>query len=48
MDAKHAWLEPLFRLLMSLLFLVSATTKVTETMMIQGYMHAYGVPTVLV
>jgi putative oxidoreductase len=48
MSANHAWLEPLFRVLMSLLFLVSATTKVTETTMIQGYMHAYGVPTMLV
>jgi hypothetical protein len=26
----------------------SATTKVTETTSIQGYMHAYGVPEMLV
>ena len=46
MSAKHTWLEPLFRLLMSLLFLVSATTKVAETAMIPSYMLAYGVPPV--
>ena len=33
---------------MALLFLVSATTKVTETTAIQGYMRAYGVPEMLV
>jgi putative oxidoreductase len=36
------------RLAMALLFLVSATTKVTETTAIQAYMHAYGVPGMLV
>lgn len=33
---------------MALLFLVSATTKVTQTAGIQYYMHAYGVPEILV
>jgi putative oxidoreductase len=36
------------RLLMALLFLVSASTKVTETAAIQAYMQAYGVPAILV
>lgn len=48
MKASYAWLEAPFRLLMALLFLVSATTKVTETADIQAYMHAYGVPGILV
>jgi putative oxidoreductase len=33
---------------MALLFLVSATKKVAETSAIQTYMHAFGVPTILV
>jgi len=48
MKATSAWLETVFRLLMALLFLVSATTKVTETEALQAYMHAYGVPEILV
>lgn len=48
MKASYAWLEAPFRLLMALLFLISATTKVTETADIQAYMHAYGVPGILV
>jgi putative oxidoreductase len=48
MKTNSAWLEPPFRLLMALLFLVSATTKVTETAGIQAYMHAYGAPEILV
>jgi uncharacterized membrane protein YphA (DoxX/SURF4 family) len=36
------------RLLMALLFLVSASTKVTETAAIQAYMQTYGVPAMLV
>ena len=45
---QYAWIEALVRLLMALLFLVSATTKVTETAGIQAYMHAYGVAGILV
>lgn len=48
MKASDAWLGPLARLLMALLFLISATTKVTETPGIQAYMNAYGVPGILV
>ena len=48
MKATSAWLETPFRVLMALLFLVSATTKVTETAGIQAYMRAYGVPEILV
>lgn len=48
MRTASAWLETPFRVLMALLFLVSATTKVTETAGIQAYMHAYGVPEILV
>ena len=44
----YAWVEASLRLLMALLFLVSATTKVAETTSIQAYMHAYGVPEILV
>jgi putative oxidoreductase len=36
------------RLLLALLFLASATTKVTETAGIVSYMQAYGVPGLLV
>jgi putative oxidoreductase len=45
---KYAWVEAPIRLLMALLFLVSATTKVAETAAIQAYMHTYGVPEILV
>ena len=48
MKTNYAWLEAPARLLMALLFLISATTKVVETAGIQGYMHAYGVPAILV
>jgi putative oxidoreductase len=48
MPAKHASADAGLRFAMALLFLVSATTKVTETTAIQAYMHAYGVPGVLV
>ena len=46
--AKYAWADAGLRFAMALLFLVSATTKVTETTAIQGYMRAYGVPEMLV
>ena len=45
---KYAWIEAPVRLLMALLFLVSATTKVAETAAIQACMHAYRVPEILV
>jgi putative oxidoreductase len=48
MAATRGWVEALLRLAVGLLFLVSATTKVTETAAIQAYMHAYGVPEILV
>ena len=48
MTAGYAWAEAPARCLMALLFLVSATTKVTEPAAIQAYMHAYGVPEWLV
>ncbi len=48
MKTNYAWLEALARLLMALLFLISATIKVAETAEIQAYMHAYGVPEILV
>jgi putative oxidoreductase len=48
MKTSLAWLEAPVRLLMALLFLVSATTKVTQTAEIQAYMHAYGVPEILI
>jgi putative oxidoreductase len=48
MPAKYALADAGLRLAMALLFLVSATTKVTETTAIQVYMHAYGVPGMLV
>jgi putative oxidoreductase len=48
MNRNLVWLEAPFRLLMALLFLVSATTKVAETGMIKAYMEAFGVPGVLV
>jgi putative oxidoreductase len=48
MKASEAWLEAPVRLVMALLFLVSATTKLAETAEIQAYMHAYGVPEVLI
>lgn len=47
-QTKHAWVEAPVRLLMALLFLVSATTKVAETAAIQAYMHAYAMPEILV
>ena len=46
--AKYALADAGLRSAMALLFLVSATTKVTETSAIQTYMHAYGVPGILV
>jgi uncharacterized membrane protein YphA (DoxX/SURF4 family) len=48
MPAKHTSADARLRFARALLFLVSATTKVTETTAIQAYMHAYGVPGVLV
>ena len=48
MPAKYASADAGLRLAMALLFVVSATTKVTETAAIQAYMHAYGVPGMLV
>jgi len=48
MPAKYVWADAGLRFAMALLFLVSATTKVTETTTIQAYMHAYGVPETLV
>jgi uncharacterized membrane protein YphA (DoxX/SURF4 family) len=48
MLAKYASVDAGLRLAMALLFLVSATTKVTETTAIQAYMHAYGMPGMLV
>jgi putative oxidoreductase len=48
MKMNQPWLEAPLRLLMALLFLVSATTKVTEKAAIQAYMQAYGVPEMLV
>ena len=48
MPAKYALADAGLRFTMALLFLVSATTKVTETTAIQAYMHAYGVPGMLV
>jgi len=45
---KYAWVEVPIRLLMALLFLVSATIKMADTAAIQAYMHAYGVPEILV
>jgi putative oxidoreductase len=44
MPAKHASADAGLRFARALLFLLSATTKVTETKAIQAYMHAYGVP----
>ena len=51
MPAKYASADAGLSFAMALLFLVSATTKVTETTAttaIQTYMHAYGVPGKLV
>ena len=48
MPAKDASADAGLRFGMALLFLVSATTKVTETTAIRAYMHAYGVPAMLV
>ena len=48
MLAKFVSADTLLRLVMALLFLVSATTKVTDTAAIQAYMHAYRVPEMLV
>lgn len=42
------WIDLPARLLVSLLFLVSAWTKLAETSVLQGYMHALGVPVALV
>src|SRR5262245_45220133 len=44
MPAKYASVEAGLRFAMALLFLMSLTTKVTETTAIQAYMYAYGVP----
>ena len=48
MPANYPLVDGGLRLAMALLFLVSATTKVTETSAIQAYMQAYGVPGMLV
>ena len=48
MNTIQPWLEAPVRLMMALLFLVSATTKVTGTAAIQAYMQTCGVPEVLV
>ena len=48
MPAKYGVADTGLRFAMALLFLVSATTKVMETTAIQTYMHAYGVPGMLV
>jgi putative oxidoreductase len=48
MLAKYASADAGLRLAMALLFLISATTKVTQTTAIQAYMQAYGVPGMLV
>jgi putative oxidoreductase len=48
MKMNHVRLEAPVRLLMALLFLVSATTKVTQTAAIETYMQAFGVPAILV
>jgi putative oxidoreductase len=48
MKTINPWFEAPLRLLMSLLFLVSASTKIAETGGIQAYMHAFGVPEFLV
>jgi len=46
MSMNSVWLEAPVGVL-ALLFFVSATTKVTETAGIEGYMQAYGVPGIL-
>ena len=46
--AKYGWIDAPARVLLALLFLISATTKVVETAGIQAYMQAYGVPGLLV
>jgi putative oxidoreductase len=48
MPAKYASADAGLRLAMAPLFLVSATTKVTETTAIQAYMNVYRVPGMLV
>ena len=48
MLAKYVSADAGLRLAMALLFLISATTKVTQTTAIQAYMQAYGVPGMLV
>ena len=48
MPAKYAAADAGLRFAMALLFLVSATTKLTQTTAIEAYMHAYGVPGILV
>ena len=48
MLAKYTLVDGGLRFAMALLFVVSATTKVTEATAIQAYMHAYGVPGMLV
>lgn len=48
MKVEYKLIEAPARLLMALLFLMSATIKVTETSGIQAYMQAYGVPEMLV
>jgi uncharacterized membrane protein YphA (DoxX/SURF4 family) len=40
MKTSYAWLEASVRLLMALLFFVSATTKLAETAGIQAYIQA--------
>ena len=48
MPARYVSADASLRFAMALLFLVSATIKVTETPAIRAYMHAYGVPGMLV
>ena len=48
MPAKFEWIDVPARALIALLFLISATTKVSETAALQAYMAAFGVPAVLV
>jgi putative oxidoreductase len=48
MPALPRSVDPAARLLVSLLFLVSGTTKLTETAPLQAYMQAHGVPGTLI
>lgn len=48
MSNEAKWLDLPARILMSLLFLFSGYTKLSETTLMQDYMHAFGVPPVLI